>query len=146
MPWLCAYSGARLSKICQLRREDVPAVEGIWCLTFDPEVGSLETRSSERLVPLHPSVLDSGCPQFAETVKTGPPFADLAPDTFGKRGGNGTKILGRWVRSRGPTDGRLSPGHRELVDSVKIRGLVVRRLAGRCPLPRARSDRSRATC
>ena len=52
-----------------------------------PEVRSRsripEDTGSERPVPLHPAVLDSGFPQFAETVKTGPPFANLAPDTLG---------------------------------------------------------------
>jgi integrase len=38
-------------------------------------------------------------------------FADLAPDRFGSRGGTGTKILSRWIRSLGVTDKRISPNH-----------------------------------
>jgi integrase len=30
VPWLCAYSGARLSEVCQLRAEDVVQVDGVW--------------------------------------------------------------------------------------------------------------------
>ncbi|MDR7037774.1 integrase [Methylobacterium sp. BE186] len=111
VPWLCAYSGARVSEVCQLRREDVRQIEGIWCMKFDPEAGPLKTASSERAVPLHQALLDSGFLTFARSVASGPLFADLRPDKFGKRGGNGTKVLGRWVRGLGLTDERLAPNH-----------------------------------
>jgi integrase len=111
VPWLCAYSGARLSEVCQLRVEDILPIDGIWCMKFDPEAGSLKTRSSERAVPLHPAVLERGFLEFIQSVGSGPLFANLTPDKFGSRGGNGTKILGRWVRSLGLTDDRISPNH-----------------------------------
>jgi integrase len=111
VPWLCAYSGARLSEVCQLRREDVVQVDGIWCLKLDPEAGSLKTHSSERVIPLHPAVIECGFLEFASGVSSGPLFAGLSPDKFGNRGGNGTKVLGRWVRGLGLTDGRISPNH-----------------------------------
>ena len=60
VPWLCAYSGARVSEICQLRMEDVLQIDGIWCMKFDPDAGSLKTRSSERAVPLHPTLIGEG--------------------------------------------------------------------------------------
>jgi integrase len=111
VPWLCAYSGARVSEVCQLRAEDVVQVEGIWCIKFDPEAGPLKNRNSERAVPLHPALIESGFLAFAGGIKSGPLFPGLPPDKFGKRGGNGTKVLGRWVRSLGLTDPRLSPNH-----------------------------------
>jgi integrase len=111
VPWLCAYSGARLSEVCQLRAEDIVVIDGITCMKFDPEAGSLKTRSSERAVPLHPALIESGFLEFVQTVRTGPLFAELSPDKFGNRGGNGTKMLGRWVRSLGLTDSRVSPNH-----------------------------------
>ncbi|GJD51052.1 Tyrosine recombinase XerC [Methylobacterium crusticola] len=58
VPWLCAYSGARVSEVCQLRVQDVCQIEGVWCMRFDPEVGPLKTASSERAVPLHQALLD----------------------------------------------------------------------------------------
>ncbi|WP_187278805.1 tyrosine-type recombinase/integrase [Methylobacterium sp. WL12] len=111
VPWLCAYSGARVSEVCQLRTQDVVQVDGIWCLRFDPEAGPLKTASSERAVPLHLAVLDSGFLTFAQGIPSGPLFPKLKPDVFGKRGGNGTKVLGRWVRGLGLTDERLAPNH-----------------------------------
>ncbi|MBS0247330.1 MAG: site-specific integrase [Proteobacteria bacterium] len=111
VPWLCAYTGARVSEICQLRAEDVREVEGIWCLAFTAEAGSLKNISSERLVPLHSAILDEGILDFVRKRKAGPLFPDLSPDRFGSRGGNGTKVLGRWVRDLGITDSRISPNH-----------------------------------
>lgn len=111
VPWLCAFSGARVSEVCQLRREDIVQIEGIWAMKFDPEAGSLKNRNSERAVPLHPALVEGGFLKFALSVKSGPLFAGLQPDKFGKRGGNGTKVLGRWVRGLGIKDERLSPNH-----------------------------------
>ena len=35
--------GARLSEVCQLRGEDIITSDGIPCMRFDPEAGSLKT-------------------------------------------------------------------------------------------------------
>lgn len=111
VPWLCAYSGARLSEVCQLRVSDVREIEGIWCMVIDGEAGSVKTASSERIVPLHQAVLDAGFLAFVRGVGAGPLFAGLPPDKFGRRGGNGTKVLGRWVRGLGLDEKRLAPAH-----------------------------------
>jgi integrase len=111
VPWLGAYSGARVSELCQLRVDDVIEVDGIWCMKFDPEAGPLKNSSSERTIPLHPALIDVGFLIFVKGIKKGPLFPHLTPDKFGKRGGNGTKVIGRFVRSLGITDTRLSPSH-----------------------------------
>ena len=97
VPWLCAYTGARVSEVCQLRAQDVIEEHGIWCVRFTPEAGSLKNVNSERTVPLHPALIERGFLQFAKAVGSGPLFAGLPPNQFGSRGGNGTKVLGRWV-------------------------------------------------
>lgn len=111
VPWIGAYSGARVSEICQLRREDVIEIEGIWCMKIMPEAGSVKTAGSERIIPVHPALEDSGFLKFALQKKVGPIFPELPPDKFGKRGGNGTKVIGRFVRQLGITDPRISPSH-----------------------------------
>ena len=111
VPWLGAYSGARVSELCQLRREDILEIEKIWCMKFVPEAGSLKTDGSERIVPLHPALVDGGFLDYVKSIKSGPLFKDLPPDKFGKRGGNGTKVIGRFVRALGIIDTRLSPSH-----------------------------------
>ena len=42
VPWLGAYSGARVSELCQLRVEDVVKMEGIWCMKVRPGSGSAQ--------------------------------------------------------------------------------------------------------
>jgi integrase len=111
VPLLCAYSGARVSEVCQLRAEDVIRIDDLWALKFDPEAGSLKNEGSERAVPLHQAILDSGFLDFVKAAGQGPLFKKLKPDRFHNRGGNGTKVIGRWVRSMGLTDKRLSPNH-----------------------------------
>jgi integrase len=111
VPWLGAYSGARVSELCQLRAEDIVKIDAIWCMKFDPEAGSLKTSGSERIIPLHPALIDRDFLKFVATIKSGPLFAALSPDKFGKRGGNGTKMIGRFVRQLGLKDSRLSPSH-----------------------------------
>lgn len=111
VPLLCAYTGARISEISQLRREDVVEVQGLWCLQLVPEAGSLKNASSERSVPLHPHVLDAGFLTFVKAVKSGPIFSEVPPDRFGARGGNMTKQVSRWVRALGIIDPRVAPSH-----------------------------------
>jgi integrase len=108
---LCAYTGARVSEVCQLRAQAVIEEDGIWCVRFTPEAGSLKSVNSERTVPLHAALRERVFLQFAKAVGSGPLFAGLPPNQFGSRGGNGTKVLGRWVRSLGLTDPRISPNH-----------------------------------
>jgi integrase len=111
VPLLCAYSGARVSEVCQLRAEDIIQIDGLWAVKFDPAAGSLKNEGSERAVPLHQAILGSGFLEFVKAAGQGPLFKNLKPDRFHNRGGNGTKVVGRWVRSMGLTDKRLSPNH-----------------------------------
>jgi len=60
VPWLCAFSGARVSEVCQVRAQDIVQLEGIWCVRFAPEAGSLKNVGSERAVPLHPVLIEQG--------------------------------------------------------------------------------------
>jgi integrase len=109
IPWICAYSGARVAEVCQLRVEDVDELQG--CLRLTAEAGSLKNANSERAIPLHPALLNEGFIDFVQKVGSGPLFADLRPDRFGSRGGTGTKRIGSWVRGMGYKDERLSPNH-----------------------------------
>jgi len=111
VPLLCAYSGARISEVCQLRRQDIRQVQGVWCMCLEADAGSLKNAGSERVVPLHPTVIEAGFLKFVEGRSEGPLFDDLTPDRFGSRGGNGTKLISRWVRNLGITDPRISPSH-----------------------------------
>ena len=111
VPWICAYTGARVAEVCQLRAEDLRRRDGVWFLALAAEAGSLKNANSERALPVHSALIDAGFPAFVAQVKSGPLFADVKPDRFGSRGGNGTKVLSRWVREQGLSDLRISPNH-----------------------------------
>lgn len=111
VPMLGAYSGARVAEICQLRVQDITEIDGIHCMSFTADAGPLKTESSERTIPIHTAIIDAGFLEFVASIKSGPLFIQLKPDKFGSRGGTGTKVLGRWVRSLGLDDTRLAPNH-----------------------------------
>jgi hypothetical protein len=75
------------------------------------KTASQGARYCERGVPLHPAVIEAGFLRFVSKSAAGPLFSTLPPDVFGNRGGNATKIIGRWVRGLGLTDARISPSH-----------------------------------
>ena len=111
VPWICAYTGARVSEICQLRVQDVIKRDGTWIIRITGEAGSKKNENSERLVPVHEALLREGFIDFINKAPSGPLFVDLKPDRFGNRGGSGPKIIGAWRRKLGITDVRVGPNH-----------------------------------
>jgi hypothetical protein len=69
VPWLCAYTGARVGELTQLRAGDVQARQGpagsIWILRLTPEAGTIKTGRA-RTVPLHADLVHQGFPEFAQ--------------------------------------------------------------------------------
>lgn len=114
VPWLLAFTGARLEEVCQSLVKDVRQEDGNWFLDInaDDPGKTLKNSGSARKVPLHPALIEEGFLTYVGALpKNGPIFPDLTPDRFGRRGGNATKVLGRWVRAQGITDPRKSPNH-----------------------------------
>lgn len=113
VPWLCAYTGARVNEITQLRAGDVKQIDGIWTIRISPEAGSVKNGRA-RTVPLHPHLLDQGFPAVASAL-TGPIFYDPTHHRGGSDGNPQFKNVGehlaRWVRSCGVTDPRVQPNH-----------------------------------
>ncbi|MBB3903591.1 site-specific integrase [Methylobacterium brachythecii] len=68
LPWLMAYSGARAGEIVQLRRQDIrqEPESGVWYLDFNPEAGRLKNKPSQRVVPLHPHLIEMGFVTWAK--------------------------------------------------------------------------------
>jgi len=64
VPWLCAYTGARVNEIGQLRGQDVQQMEGIWTIRITPEAGTVKNKAA-RIVPLHAHLIEQG---FIEVV------------------------------------------------------------------------------
>lgn len=73
VPILCAYTGARISELTQLRREDLRIEEEHWIARITPEAGRVKT-GQYRDVPLHPQLVELGFPDYFESVASGPLF------------------------------------------------------------------------
>src|SRR5690606_28014834 len=73
VPWLCAYSGARIGEMVQLRKQDVRLEDGRWVMRVTPEAGTVKT-GQMRDVPLHPHLVEMGFPAFVEAAPEGPLF------------------------------------------------------------------------
>lgn len=79
VPLLCAFTGARIGEMTQLRREDIRQEDvGLWIARITPEAGSVKTKQY-RDVPLHPQVIDLGFLDYVESVPSGPLF-HMSPD------------------------------------------------------------------
>ncbi|MDQ2653800.1 MAG: site-specific integrase [Chloroflexota bacterium] len=66
---LCAYSGARLEEMAQLRKKDVVKIDGVWCVRISSDAGSVKNESSERDLPIHSRLLKLGFLEFVEAAK-----------------------------------------------------------------------------
>ncbi|KQU34147.1 integrase [Methylobacterium sp. Leaf94] len=114
VPWLCAYSGARVNEITQLRAQDVRLSEGVWVMDITPEAGTTKTNDS-REVPLHDHLVEQGFLDFVRSKGSGPLFysverqrgASAANPTYVKVGGK----LAEWVRALGVDDENVQPNH-----------------------------------
>jgi integrase len=101
VPWLLAFTGARLEEICQALVSDIRWDGSNWYLDVneDDPGKSLKNAGPVRKVPLHPALVEEGFLDYLRGLpKKGPLFADFQPDRFGKRGGTGGRVIGRWVR------------------------------------------------
>ncbi|MET4593964.1 MULTISPECIES: site-specific integrase [unclassified Sphingomonas] len=114
LPWLCAYTGARVTEMAQLRRQDVQrSEEGIWYVRVLPEAGSTKDRLARDVV-LHPHLLEQG---FIDAIasRSGPLFFDPTRKRAGSTGNTQAQKAGQrvadWVRSLGITDKELQPNH-----------------------------------
>ncbi len=101
VPALAVYTGARAGEICQLRSVDVIEVDGVHCLNlseFGPDGARvadkrLKTAASERIVPLHPAIIEAGFIQFVERQHN---HDRLFPDLKAGRKGNFSHEFSKW--------------------------------------------------
>lgn len=94
VPLLCAFTGARVTEVTQLRKEDVRQEDGRWILRITPDAGSVKS-GHYRDVPLHRQVVDLGFIEFVKSAKLGPMF-------------HGAKTPEKYLANARTTGGRLS--------------------------------------
>jgi len=115
IPWLCAYSGARVGEIAQLRAQDFAEVEGIWRYVITPEAGPVKTQEA-REVPLHSHLIEQGFLAVVRARGSGPLFYDPASVRVEREGNRHIDKVGerlaQWVRRDvGITDKGIMPNH-----------------------------------
>ena len=114
IPWLLAFTGARVEEVAQALVADVRERDGIAYLDINAEGGgkSLKNAGSARRVPLHPALVAEGFLDYVQGLPPeGPLFPDLKPGPFGDRSAAYSKRAGRWLRGLGITDGRKVANH-----------------------------------
>lgn len=110
-PWLCAYTGARISEMTQLRREDVTTKDGIHYLRITSDAGSVKT-GQYRDVPLHPHLIELGFLDFVKGSGAGPLFYRDNPDRTSEHPWR--TVSGRlsdWIRDLKIVDARVAPNY-----------------------------------
>lgn len=114
VPWICAYTGARVGEITQLRALDIREEEGVWVFRITPEAGSTKD-SKARSVPIHSHLIEQGILELAQADDPTPLFYDVPK-------GGGSKVnplskqraskLAEWVRGLGVTTPQPNHGWR----------------------------------
>jgi integrase len=92
VPWLSAFTGARVTELTQLRKQDIRQEGKHWVIRITPEAGTVKT-GGYRDVPLHPQLVELGFPDLVMAAPGGPLFYRTAS-------GNGTLSGARTVSGR----------------------------------------------
>ncbi|WP_421927154.1 DUF6538 domain-containing protein [Neoaquamicrobium sediminum] len=114
VPWLCAYLGARVGEISQLRSQDIRDEEGVWLVWITPDAGSTKNESA-RHVAIHPHLIEQGFLDFVKKSGKGPLFYDPGRRRDGSEMNPQSKKVGeriaKWVRELGVDDQNILPNH-----------------------------------
>ena len=101
VPWIMAYTGARVGEVCQLRRMDLREEDGVPVMVITPDAGSVKTYEA-RSVPLHPHLIEQGVMRLAKPGDKAPLFYEAGS---GSAVNTGPRLraarLGEWVRALG---------------------------------------------
>ena len=75
VPWICAYSGARVGEVTQMRGCDVFERDSCLVMRITPEAGPVKN-GKVRLVPVHEDLRSQGFFAMVQSVGNGPLFYD----------------------------------------------------------------------
>jgi integrase len=121
LPWVCAYSGARIEEVAQLTKADFSKVGDDWFYRLTSMGGkTLKNRGSERRVPVHPVLIDEGFIEFINelNIKDDKRIFTTRP----------TQRISEWIREVvGITREELRPNHgwRHLFEDLCMLGGVL---------------------
>ncbi|WP_434619002.1 site-specific integrase [Tabrizicola sp. M-4] len=111
VPILAAFTGARVTELTQLRKEDVIRKGDRWVIRITPDAGSVKTNQF-RDVPLHSQVIELGFDKFVTSSPSGPLFYDASTAKDALSGAR--TVSGRistWLRDTGLVPEGVQPSH-----------------------------------
>ena len=110
-PLLCAFSGARVSEITQLRKEDIRQEKERWIMRITPDAGTMKA-GHYRDVPLHRQVIAEGFIRFVEEAGQGPLFHNgKYPEKFAAKAVRMTNQVGTWLQESGIVPSGVQPNY-----------------------------------
>ncbi|MGB3222542.1 MAG: tyrosine-type recombinase/integrase [Desulforhopalus sp.] len=96
-PLIALYSGCRLEEICQLHLEDIRQEGGVWIFDINnKDEKKIKNMSSERLVPLHPHLIEIGLVKHVEILRE-QGETRLFPELRRRRDGYG-QTVSKWFQ------------------------------------------------
>ena len=111
VPMLAAFSGARVTELTQLRKEDLRKECGQWVMRITPDAGSVKT-GEYRDVPLHRQLIDEGFERFLEAAENGPLFhGGKEPVRYATKAVRISSQLAEWLRRDGLVPAGVQPNH-----------------------------------
>jgi len=111
VPIICAFTGARVSEITQLRKEDVTKIGDYWVVWITPDAGTVKA-GGYRDVPLHRQIIDQGFADFVQVADHGPIFhGGTDPARYAKKAVRISNQLSEWLRKSELTPEGLQPNH-----------------------------------
>ncbi|MEZ8439200.1 site-specific integrase [Vibrio splendidus] len=135
LPLLLRFTGARLNELCQLYKQDLVYVDGMWGIVICARhTGQrLKNDSSTRFIPLHPALISRGFIEFVKSRSDERVFSEL-PLVNGYYSHNASKWFARRRESLGLGKGRDAHSFRHtFVDELKQSGTpieVIQELVG----------------
>lgn len=109
-PFLCAFSGARVVEITQLRTQDFRTENGAYVMRIKPDAGTVKT-GLYRDVPIHAQLLDMGFQDFVEGSR-GPLFYSNSIDRDALRAARTVAAsVGRWLHANNLSVPTVPPNH-----------------------------------
>lgn len=111
VPFLAAFTGARVTELTQLRKKDVFRKENRWLIRITPEAGSVKNNQF-RDIPLHTQIIELGFNTFVASSQSGPLFFDAAKAKDALSGAR--TVSGRistWLGRLGVIPDGIPPNH-----------------------------------
>lgn len=111
VPLLCAFTGARVAEITQLRREDFRKEGEAHVARITPEAGGTKT-GQWRDVPLHRQIIALGFLDFLESIPSGPIFHTATdPALYILNAKKVANRIGDWLRESEVVPAGVQPSH-----------------------------------